>query len=403
MKSSRTNIENTQAPWQEVRNESVIDHLPPRGEFFRGHGDSRRSPGRHRLRRAHDRCAGARPWRATHRETGHGVVRDVVRRSHSAGVQQGRGAAAFVCLQGRDGGVQPVPEDRPDLRHRRLGDRAGRVGQPVRDRHQTGRAAGARARGSAAGRALAAKTQREKDYIDAAGKLFDDFHTLDQRTRMLAYRDSMAALAARYPDDTETSIFYALSLAFSADPADKTYASQLKAGAILEKLLHDPARSPRHRALHYSCLRLPGAGATGAGRRAQLWRRSRRPRRTPWHMPAHTFTRLGLWQESIETNIASAAAARKEGSTSEELHATDYMMYAYLQTGQDRAALEIAEEPPGDRRPLRPRLHGRLPRHPPQGSSRSRRCPPVTRWSMAPGRMPPRSRSTRVPTPIPRR
>jgi hypothetical protein len=84
--------------------------------------------------------------------------------------------------------------------------------------------------------AAGAKTQRERDYIAALSALYANFETVDQRTRMVAYRDAMDRVAARYPDDSEAAAFYALALAAAADPADKTYADQLKAGAILEKL-----------------------------------------------------------------------------------------------------------------------------------------------------------------------
>src|SRR5687768_12443432 len=94
-------------------------------------------------------------------------------------------------------------------------------------------------RGSAAaerGRALGRGTERERAYLEAAGRLFDDFRTTEQRARVVAYRDAMADVAARYPDDDEASIFYALALAFSADPGDKSYEPRRKAGAILERL-----------------------------------------------------------------------------------------------------------------------------------------------------------------------
>ena len=97
-------------------------------------------------------------------------------------------------------------------------------------------------------KATGAKTEREREYILAASRLFENFRTADQRSRLLAYREGMARLAGRYPDDSEASIFYALALAFSADPADKTYADQLKAGSILERLA---PRQPDHPGLAY--------------------------------------------------------------------------------------------------------------------------------------------------------
>ena len=97
--------------------------------------------------------------------------------------------------------------------------------------------------------AIGAKTDRETEYIRAASRLFVGFETTDQRTRMLAFEDAMAGLAARYPGDHEASIFYALALAAAADPFDKTYAKQLKAGAMLERLW---TQQPDHPGLaHY--------------------------------------------------------------------------------------------------------------------------------------------------------
>ena len=196
------------------------------------------------------------------------------------------------------------------------------------------------------GRAIDVKTDRELGYLMAASQLFDNFHAIDQRTRVLAYRDAMAELSARYPGDSEASIFYALALAFSADPADKTYASQLKAGAILEKL---EATQPDHPGLAHYVIHsydVP-ALAPRALEAARRYAKIAPSEPHALHMPSHTFTRVGDWQSSIDTNIASAAAARREGSTAEELHASDYLMYAYLQTGQDRAAQRLLQALPG--------------------------------------------------------
>jgi hypothetical protein len=139
------------------------------------------------------------------------------------------------------------------------------------------------------GRAIDARTDREREYLVAVPQLFENVHAIDQRTRVLAYRDAMARLSARYPDDSEASIFYALALVFSADPADKTYANQLRAGAILEKL---EASHPDHRGLaHYiihsydvrargpraNRLRVPCESAAWLYRRDQRGRGSPRP------------------------------------------------------------------------------------------------------------------------------
>jgi len=187
------------------------------------------------------------------------------------------------------------------------------------------------------GRAVGAGTKRERAYIDAIANLYVDTAHIDQQTRLIAYEKAMERIAAAYPDDTEASIFYALALAAAADPEDKSYAKQLKAGAILERLF---ARYPDHPGLAHYIIHAYDEPAL-APRAAEAARRyGQIAPSTPHalHMPSHTFTRIGDWQASIDTNLASAAAARAAGQPADELHASDYMVYAYLQTGQDVAA-----------------------------------------------------------------
>jgi hypothetical protein len=194
----------------------------------------------------------------------------------------------------------------------------------------------------ARGKALAPKTPRERAYLDAVGALFADAATVDQRTRFIAYRDAMAALAAAHPADPEAQIFYALSVAVSHAPSDKSYAQLLKAGEILEGLI---AKYPQHPGLShyiihsYDVPALADRGLAAARRYAKIAPSAPHA----LHMPSHTFTRVGSWQESIDTNVASADAARKLNSTAEELHAMDYQAYAALQTGQDGVAKTLME------------------------------------------------------------
>src|SRR5205814_3827842 len=132
-------------------------------------------------------------------------------------------------------------------------------------------------------------------------------------------------------------IFYALSIAAAASPTDKTFADQLKAGAILEKLI---ARQPDHPGLahyiihSYDVPPLADRAVEAARRYAKIAPSAPHA----LHMPSHTFTRVGYWQESIDANIASAASAKREGATADELHASDYQAYGYLQIAQDGAA-----------------------------------------------------------------
>lgn len=195
------------------------------------------------------------------------------------------------------------------------------------------------------GNAMGAKTERERAYLAAVGKLYSDFETTPQRVRLLVYRDAMGEVAAKYPEDHEGQIFYALALAASEDPADKTYAGRLKAGAILEKLFEEEPTHPglAHYIIHtYDVPALAGQSLIAARRYSQIAPDAPHA----LHMPSHTFTRLGYWQESIDSNVAAAAAARREGQTAEELHASDYEIYAYLQTAQDAAAGRIANSLP---------------------------------------------------------
>ena len=195
------------------------------------------------------------------------------------------------------------------------------------------------------GKTVGAKTERERAYLGAVGKLYSDYEGTPQRARLIAYRDAMGEVAAKYPEDHEAQIFYALAIAASEDPADKTYAGRLKAGAILEKLFEQEPAHPglAHYIIHtYDVPALAGRALVAARRYSEIAPDAPHA----LHMPSHTFTRTGYWQDSIDSNIAAAAAARREGQTAEELHASDYEIYAYLQTGQDEAARRIVDSLP---------------------------------------------------------
>jgi tetratricopeptide (TPR) repeat protein len=196
-------------------------------------------------------------------------------------------------------------------------------------------------------RRIGLTSDRERQYVDAVAHLYQSADVVDQPTRLTAYRDSMGALAAAHPDDTEAEIFYALSIAAVAasSPLDPSFAAPLKAGAILEGLF---ARMPDHPGLahyiihSYDYPQLAGRAVEAARRYAKIAPDSPHAH----HMPSHTFTRVGDWQESIDANIASAEAARRDGVVGEELHAMDYRIYAYLQTAQDAKARAILEALP---------------------------------------------------------
>ncbi|HJS97586.1 MAG TPA: hypothetical protein VJ756_00745 [Terriglobales bacterium] len=192
---------------------------------------------------------------------------------------------------------------------------------------------------SAAAQAIAlhAKSERERAYITAVAKLYADFEHTPQQTRLRSYRDAIAEVAHRYPQDHEASIFYALALSVAADPADETYSSRLQAGQILEKLFAQEPDHPglAHYIIHtYDVPPLADKAIPAARRYAVIAPDAPHA----LHMPSHTFTRVGYWEDSINSNLAAAASARRAGETAEELHADDYLAYAYLQSGRDQTA-----------------------------------------------------------------
>ena len=188
--------------------------------------------------------------------------------------------------------------------------------------------------------AAAAPTQREKDYLAAIATYYRDADKVDHRTRALAYEKAMEQLSVRYPQDQEAGIFYALALLGTAPPTDKTYANQKKAADILNKVL---AAEPNHPGVaHYIIHSFDyPALAHLAVAAARSYSKIAPDSPHALHMPSHIFIRLGLWQESIESNLASAAAGRKHASAKDEIHAIDYLAYAYLQTAQDAKAKEL--------------------------------------------------------------
>jgi len=185
-------------------------------------------------------------------------------------------------------------------------------------------------------------TPRERAYIEAVAALTTDTTPGSHAARIAAYESSMAALTKAYPDDREARMFYALAINQTASPSDKTYTKQLQAAAILEPLFKDMPDHPglAHYLIHsYDTPALADRGLVAARRYASL------APAVPHalHMPSHTFTRIGLWKESIDTNLKSADAARRDKGVGEELHALDYLVYAHLQIAQDTAAKDVLD------------------------------------------------------------
>ncbi|HYC52838.1 MAG TPA: hypothetical protein VEB19_17120 [Gemmatimonadaceae bacterium] len=189
-------------------------------------------------------------------------------------------------------------------------------------------------------RAATRATERERAYLAAVAQLYADHTQRDQRTRILAYERAMAALAEKFPSDMEARIFHALSLVASALPTDKTYANQLKAGAMLEEMWANQPDHPglAHYIIHsYDLPALADRAAAAARRYADIAPAAAHA----LHMPSHTFTRVGLWDESVATNHRSMEAAVRDSSPAEALHALDYAMYANMQMRRDSAARAI--------------------------------------------------------------
>jgi hypothetical protein len=191
-------------------------------------------------------------------------------------------------------------------------------------------------------KAAGAKTQRERDYIDALSAMYRDYDKVDHRTRVLAYLNAMEQLAKRYRDDDEAQIHYALALNVAASPADKTYANQLKGAAILEEIWKLQPEHPgvAHYLIHlYDAPALADKGLTAARRYAEVAPAAAHAQ----HMPSHIFTRLGYWQESIASNTEAARVAKQAGDAHDQLHSMDYLIYAHLQLGQDSKAKAVLD------------------------------------------------------------
>jgi tetratricopeptide (TPR) repeat protein len=191
------------------------------------------------------------------------------------------------------------------------------------------------------GLAAPAKTQRERDYIEAIAA----FYTHDRmpwRERTVKYEKAMEQLAARYPRDSEAAIFYALALNIAADLSDKTYSRQLKAAALLEPIF---AAQPDHPGVAHYLIHsydYPPIAAKGFAA-AQKYAAIAPSAAHALHMPSHIFTRVGAWEDSIATNRRAEETARRTSVPDDVLHAIDYQVYAALQLGRDAEAKRAIE------------------------------------------------------------
>ena len=191
---------------------------------------------------------------------------------------------------------------------------------------------------------LTQKTKRESDYIDAIASFYKDWNNTDHKTRSQRFEKAMEKMYAAYPTDKDATILYALSLTAAANPADKTFRNQKKAYNILNTLYTGQPNHPGivHYIIHtYDYPELAAIALPAARKYAAIAPSSAHAQ----HMPSHIFTRLGLWDDCINSNLAAASSAKcyaetagMKGHWDEELHALDYLVYAYLQKGDNDKA-----------------------------------------------------------------
>ena len=189
-------------------------------------------------------------------------------------------------------------------------------------------------------RRLDARSERERQFIAAAAAYYRDSDHLPPLARAKAYEAAMRQAARSNPTDTEVQVFYALSLLGTASPEDRSHGNQKRAAAILEPIyrLYPDHPGVAHYLIHaYDSAELAPRGLAAA--RAYSMIAPSAPHAL--HMPSHIFTRLGLWNDSIASNVAARAAAHTQGDLGEELHAMDYLVYAYLQRGQQAEAAQV--------------------------------------------------------------
>ena len=173
--------------------------------------------------------------------------------------------------------------------------------------------------------------------------IYQDAATVPYRTRALNYEHAMSELASGNRKDVEAQVFYALALLANASPADKTHAKQKQAADLLEPLDRSYPQHPGipHYLIHaYDNAELAPRGLPAARAYSQIAPSAPHA----LHMPSHIFTRLGLWDDSIASNLAAQEAAHQQGDTGEELHAMDYLVYAYLQSGRDKDAAQVIQQ-----------------------------------------------------------
>jgi hypothetical protein len=184
---------------------------------------------------------------------------------------------------------------------------------------------------------------REHQFIDALETYYGDSDKSSPQARAAKYQAAMKQVAQANPKDVEAQVFYALALIANASPMDQTYAAQKEAAAILQPLYKSYPDHPGipHYLIHaYDNSKLAARGLPAAREYSKIAPSAPHA----LHMPSHIFTRLGYWDDSIQSNLAARAAAHQQGDVGEELHAMDYLTYAYLQRGQSAKALSVLDD-----------------------------------------------------------
>jgi tetratricopeptide (TPR) repeat protein len=193
------------------------------------------------------------------------------------------------------------------------------------------------------GRKMGGKTQRERDYLEAVAAYYEDFGNRSERERQVARAKAYEALAAKYPEDDEAQIFYALYLAATQLSSDQSYSAYLKAAGILEKQF---VKHPNHPGVAHYLIHsydAPPIAAQGVPA-ARLYANIAPAAPHALHMPSHIFTRVGEWADSAATNRRAATVAEKSNEPDQALHAMDYMTYAFLQLARDGEARKVLAE-----------------------------------------------------------
>lgn len=191
--------------------------------------------------------------------------------------------------------------------------------------------------------ALNTASPRERGFIHALSPVFNDASAVPYRVRLTNYVAAMHQLAAANASDVEAQIFYALALLSAASPLDKEHANQKQAADLLEPLYRE---FPDHPGIsHYLIHACDNQELASRGLpAARAYSRIAPSAPHALHMPSHIYTRLGMWDDSIESNLAARDAAHQQGDIGEELHAMDYLVYAYLQEGRDKDAAQTVQE-----------------------------------------------------------